>query len=83
LVPDGKKIVYEGRDSIYVINVDGTGATQLVADTEQPEERVSYINPSWSPDGNKIVFVRITFGISEESRAVTENEIQNVVYGGL
>jgi Tol biopolymer transport system component len=56
--PDSKKIVYimetdndgtqmiEGSD-LYIINIDGTGRTQI---TNTPNE----IDPEWSPDGTKI-----------------------------
>ncbi len=54
--PDGWKIAYtqihaEKYDQdIFVVNADGTGATQLTAATG----RDNY--PAWSPDGSKIAF---------------------------
>src|SRR5205085_1473449 len=55
--PDGKKIVFNAiaKDSrngadIYVINVDGTGLTQLTTDPTDDS------SPAWSPDGTKIAF---------------------------
>jgi Tol biopolymer transport system component len=54
--PDGTKIVFAKSDdgekrSIWVINQDGTGATQL---TNNPDE--DCFGPSWSPDGMQIAF---------------------------
>lgn len=57
--PDGKKIVftrykntsYDSPSSIWVMNIDGTNVTELVSN---PEQRM--FNPSWSPDGSKIVY---------------------------
>ena len=56
--PDEKKIVYastqSGRTEIWVMNADGSGQTQLTFpdDTNAPDAN----DPSWSPDGSKIVF---------------------------
>ncbi len=67
--PDGSKIAfvyfrgvldslsnscYHSPD-IYTINLDGTGKTSLTANGEEGRW---VDNPSWSPDGNKIVFDR-------------------------
>ena len=59
--PDGAKIAYSTHvetragpnAEIFVVNADGTGATNL---TNSPTLGES--NPSWSPDGSKIAFVR-------------------------
>jgi Tol biopolymer transport system component len=55
--PDGTKIAFRGYDSqanadIYVVNIDGTGLTNLSNDPNDP----SY-TPSWSPDGTRIMFM--------------------------
>jgi len=52
--PDRSKIVFGTQISgdIWVVNSDGSGATQL---TSGPD--VDLI-PAWSPDGSKIVFIR-------------------------
>jgi len=44
--PDGTRIVFSRTGSLYVINADGTGLTDLARGGEYP---------SWSPDGVHIV----------------------------
>jgi Tol biopolymer transport system component len=52
--PDGKRVAFyserSGNRDIWVINVDGSGLTQL---TDHPEDD---LHPAWSPDGTKIAF---------------------------
>lgn len=53
--PDGTRIVFteEGGDgSLFVINVDGSGLTNLTPGSPQPNSQ----DPAWSPDGDRIVF---------------------------
>src|SRR5713101_2685107 len=52
--PDRSKIVFGTQISgdIWVVNSDGSGATQL---TSGPDVDLF---PAWSPDGSKIVFIR-------------------------
>ena len=57
--PDGRIIYTEGyKDSsdwdIYVVNADGSGRTSWLDDTNCD------VQPTWSPDGNLIAFLRIT-----------------------
>ena len=55
--PDGTRIVFchdmTGAIELYVINVDGTGLTQLTSDGAEN------IFPRWSPDGTHIVFSQL------------------------
>jgi hypothetical protein len=47
--PDGQRIVFERRQDIYSIGVDGSNLAQLTSDRHNNV-------PVWSPDGTKIAF---------------------------
>jgi carboxymethylenebutenolidase len=54
--PDGQTIAFDTAgpgSNIAVINIDGTGLTQLTHDAAARN-----IRPDWSPDGRKIAFAR-------------------------
>jgi hypothetical protein len=51
--PDGTRIAFSNFADIYVVNVDGSGLTDLTADVAEPSRSD---NPSWSPDGSKIAY---------------------------
>lgn len=58
--PDGTELVFarstpQQMRELYVSNADGTGTTRVTVDQSSDKQ-----SPSWSPDGNRIVFVRGT-----------------------
>jgi hypothetical protein len=60
--PDGERVVFGvtdsgGRDDIWIVNADGTGAAVLV-DCE--DACVFLDDPSWSPDGTSVVYSHVT-----------------------
>ena len=61
--PDGQRIAFTSADggnmNIWVINVDGSGQTQLTTDPGQD------LNPTWSPDGQRIAFTGIRTGLAD------------------
>jgi Tol biopolymer transport system component len=49
------KIAWSRDGDIWVMNADGSGATQL---TSSPDDApVAYSKPAWSPDGSKLAYV--------------------------
>lgn len=77
--PDGSKIVFSRKAAssstydLYMINLDGTGLTQL---TNTPN--FSELSPSWSPDGSSVAFQGIhSVGFESESPALPAGEAAN------
>jgi Tol biopolymer transport system component len=71
--PDGARIVFEtdfgdypAREGLYVMNRDGTRVRQLVS---TPDSVIFDQDPSWSPDGSRIAFLRIRSGEAFRGRA--------------
>ncbi|MDO8735237.1 MAG: DPP IV N-terminal domain-containing protein, partial [Elusimicrobiota bacterium] len=53
--PDKSKIAYRGDDNnVWIVNSDGTNRIRLTGDGSV----VPYCTIDWSPDGDKIIFVR-------------------------
>jgi Tol biopolymer transport system component len=65
--PDGTRIVYtnpdrKNREVLWVMNADGSGKKQLTVSGPPRNahyEPAQFGQPSWSPDGTKIVFYRM------------------------
>lgn len=82
LSPDGKRMVYitvtEGREQLFVMNADGTGAAQLTRDDADHED------PAWSPDGQTIAFVYVRDGLEIISLMnVDGSGVQRLTPGGV
>lgn len=60
--PDGAKIAFNRGRSIYVMNADGTGQTQLTTTSIGSDG-----GPSWSPDGMMIAFNRYAANTGSDS----------------
>jgi len=60
LSPDGKRMIFlkmlEGKEQLFIADVDGTGETQLSHDSLDIED------PAWSPDGASVAYVRLESG---------------------
>ena len=56
--PNGKKLTYSEEGSLMIMNANGTGVTTLIA----AENDLNYLQPSWSPDGNWIAYIRADYG---------------------
>jgi Tol biopolymer transport system component len=54
--PDGKRIAFESRHGVYVIDADGA-ATAMVPGSVVAEIGSDGLLPVWSPDGRRLVFV--------------------------
>jgi TolB protein len=62
--PDGRSITFSNNGRIYTMGVDGTSLTPR---TDGPATTSYYdVEPSWTPDGNSIVFQRVRRGACDE-----------------
>ncbi len=53
--PDGKRLVFSALGQIYVMALDGRGTPRRLT-----RDAIGEYEPSWSPDGRSIVYVRWT-----------------------
>ena len=66
--PDGTRIAFVSNNDgpfgpvtrVFVVNLDGTGLRQLTPEDPDPNLWFYESNPSWSPDGSKVLVVRNT-----------------------
>jgi TolB protein len=54
------KIAFISHSDLYVMNSDGTSQTKLIRATDTRDFEVGVESPVWSPDGEKIAFMRTT-----------------------
>jgi Tol biopolymer transport system component len=47
---------------LYTMDPDGSDVTRITTDTPDPTAGLQYLEPTWSPDGTKIVAFRISSG---------------------
>lgn len=69
--PDGSKIVFAslrdgvGHPEVWVMNTDGSNQTRLTVTPTNPNGPTWSVHPSWSPDGQKLVFASTATGNTE------------------
>jgi Tol biopolymer transport system component len=67
--PDSRRLAFlasgkDGRLDVFVINADGSGARNI---TNSPEDEYW---PSWSPDGTRIAFARMSLVVNNQGSLV-------------
>lgn len=76
--PDGQKLVFAGDGGIHVVNVDGSGLTQLTNAADN--------HPVWSRDGQRIAFTSQRDGSAEiyvmNADGSNQTRLTNNVGGG-
>ena len=77
LSPDGSRVAFTGaiddeslgRYAIFIVNVNGSGLTQVTTGAS------GELDPSWSPDGNYIVFSLNNTSLTPSSRRRDHNNL--------
>ncbi len=70
--PDGKKVAYYTfNDEIAIVNTDGSGKEILATKAAAYHDNSSFL--SWSPDGQKIVFMRRNETLNDYTEIATVN----------
>ena len=57
-------------EEIYTVEPNGTGITRITTNNSQ---RISDVQPAWSPDGKQIAHVRVPFNADSEIRIIRPN----------
>ena len=70
-LPDGTQIAYDADNTIWLMNFDGSGKSQIISQHGR--------TPSWSKDGNKIVFWSNRDGASNQEIYVMDVDGSNQV----
>ncbi|MFQ5461899.1 MAG: TolB family protein [Phycisphaerae bacterium] len=69
--PDGTRIAYAsqqndvGHAEVWVMNADGTNQTRLTFTPPNPNGPTWSVHPSWSPDGQKLVYASTATGSTQ------------------
>jgi Tol biopolymer transport system component len=82
--PDGKSIAFHSANSIYVINVDGTGLRPVVVSSDPVAFGFDYEHPTFTPDGSRIIVDREneieSFDLAGGERPIVGNFTGEEVY---
>ena len=77
--PDGTRLAFSSSSHIWVVNADGTGATQLTN-----VDRAGDANPTWSPDGSSIAFRRFdSRGVGAIVVMRSDGSDSHAIYSGV
>lgn len=73
--PDGRTVVFAGREGLFLIGADGTGLRPLT----HPGSAASDGAPSFAPSGKRIVFVHLE---DETARGTNQGDIYSIGIDG-
>jgi Tol biopolymer transport system component len=74
LAPDrgADRVLDEGPSNLYTIRPDGTGLTQL---TEFGKGETRAVQPTWTPDGDRIIFTAVEgTGFGDPTMAIIQRD---------